>query len=156
MPPPKRWKRWEARYEDESTPAQPRRIRCVARSGWLVAFVAMSAPLDPIRGVIGAGVEPQLVGEGFDGTEGPLPLPDGGLLFTENRAGRVIKLAPDGAKSVFLEQTNGSNSLAFAPNGDLVSVQTKEPASACCIRCKPYARWRKATKARRSDGRTTS
>lgn len=75
-----------------------------------------------------AGTAIELVGEGFEGTEGPLALPDGSLLFTENRAGRIRHMAPDGTSSVFLESTNGSNSLALAPNGDLITVQTADPA----------------------------
>lgn len=81
-----------------------------------------------IPGVVAAGTPVELVGEGFQGTEGPLALPDGSLLFVENRVGRIRRIAPDGATSVFLESTNGSNSLALSAQGDLISVQTAEPA----------------------------
>jgi gluconolactonase len=88
---------------------------------------AQDAPLEPIEGVIAPDTRVQLVGEGYDGTEGPLPWDDGGLLFTENRAGRVLRLTPDGKSSVHLEQSNGSNSLALNATGELVSVQTTVP-----------------------------
>jgi gluconolactonase len=97
----------------------------------LLAGVLLAAEPPVARGIPGvvmAGTPVELVGEGFEGTEGPLPLADGSLLFTENRAGRIRRIAPDGTSSVFLESTNGSNSLALAPNGDLISVQTADPA----------------------------
>jgi gluconolactonase len=57
----------------------------------LVAFEAQAATLvtPAIAGVVKAGTPIQIVGEGFAGTEGPLALPDGSLLFTENRAARA-------------------------------------------------------------------
>ena len=59
-----------------------------------------------------AGTAIELVKQGFDGTEGPLPLPDGSLVFTENRVDRVQRIADDGAVSVFLERSGNPNALA--------------------------------------------
>lgn len=81
-----------------------------------------------IEGVVAAGTPIEIVKEGLDGTEGPLRFTDGSLLFTENRAGRILRVAADGTVSLFMAETNGSNSLALNARGELVSVQTKQPA----------------------------
>ena len=88
---------------------------------------AAEVTVGPIPGVLAAGARVQLIGEGFDGTEGPLPLDDGAVLFTENRAGRIVRIEPDGQTALFLAETNGSNALALNPRGELVSVQTTKP-----------------------------
>lgn len=76
-----------------------------------------------IAGVVKEGTLVQFIKEGFEGTEGPIAAPDGSLLFTETRANRITKIAADNTISSFLENSNGSNGLAFAPNGDLITVQ---------------------------------
>lgn len=63
----------------------------------------------------------------LQGSEGPVPFDDGSLLFTENRAGRVLHISPDGAVSTWMEQTHGANALALAPNGDIVAAFTQAP-----------------------------
>jgi gluconolactonase len=65
-----------------------------------------------------------VIKEGFQGTEGPIGLPDGSLIFTETNANRITKIDKDGNTAVFLENTNGSNGLAFDSKGRLISVQT--------------------------------
>ena len=80
-----------------------------------------------IPGVVGAGTKIELIKDGFKGTEGPIAAPDGSVLFSENQNATLIRIAPNGATSVFLENTNGANALAYAPNGDLVAVQTIDP-----------------------------
>ena len=92
------------------------------------AAPAAAATTTPgIAGVVAAGTPIKLVKDGFNGTEGPLPLPDGSLIFTENRADRVIHIAKDGSISTFLEKANAINAFAAAPNGDLYAVQTQKP-----------------------------
>ncbi|HWV16776.1 MAG TPA: SMP-30/gluconolactonase/LRE family protein [Cellvibrio sp.] len=76
-----------------------------------------------IDGVLAANSKVEFIKEGFDGTEGPLGLPDGSFLFTETRANRIIRIAEDNSISTYLENSNGSNGLALAKNGDLISVQ---------------------------------
>jgi len=80
-----------------------------------------------ITGVIAAGTQIELIKEGFNGTEGPVALPDGNLAFTETQANRITRIAPDGSISTFLENSNGSNGLAISPDGDVYAVQVKEP-----------------------------
>jgi gluconolactonase len=80
-----------------------------------------------IAGVVAAGTQVELIKDGFTGTEGPIALGDGSLLFTETQANRITRIAADGSTSVFLENTNGANGLALAPNGDLYAVQVLKP-----------------------------
>lgn len=81
-----------------------------------------------INGVVAGGTKIELIKDGLQGTEGPLGLPDGSLVFTETQANRITRIAPDGSLSPFLENSNGSNGLAKLGNGDIVSVQTLRPA----------------------------
>jgi gluconolactonase len=76
-----------------------------------------------IAGVLAEGVEPELVQEGFIFTEGTLGMADGGLYFTDLRANRIYRLDVSGKISVFRENTNGTNGLAFTPSGDLVGAE---------------------------------
>lgn len=77
-----------------------------------------------IPGVVAAGTKVTVIKEGFQGTEGPITLPDGSLIFTETQASRITKIDKDNNVSAFLENTNGSNGLAFDAKGRLISVQT--------------------------------
>jgi gluconolactonase len=77
-----------------------------------------------IPGVAAAGAKVVAIKSGFQGTEGPIGMPDGSLIFTETQANRITRIAADGSTSTFLENTNGSNGLAFDAKGRLISVQT--------------------------------
>jgi gluconolactonase len=77
-----------------------------------------------IPGVVAAGTPVTVIKEGFQGTEGPITLPDGSVIFTEPAANRISKIDKDGNVSVFLENTNSSNGLAFDSKGRLISTQT--------------------------------
>ena len=85
----------------------------------LTETVATSIP-----GVIAAGTKITPIKDGFQGTEGPITLPDGSLIFTETNANRITKIDKDNNVTTFLENTNGSNALAFDTRGRLISVQT--------------------------------
>ncbi|MES2932367.1 MAG: SMP-30/gluconolactonase/LRE family protein [Pseudomonadota bacterium] len=80
-----------------------------------------------IAGVVAAGTTIELIKDGFNGSEGPLALPDGSLIFTETLANRITRIAPDGSTSAYLENSNGSNGLGFTANGDLYAVQVLNP-----------------------------
>jgi gluconolactonase len=77
-----------------------------------------------IAGVVAEGTPVTVIAEGFEGTEGPLGLSDGSLIFTETNANRITRIAPDDSRSTYLENSNGSNGLAIDPEGRLISVQT--------------------------------
>lgn len=98
----------------------------VASSAWAQDKPA-AAVTPAIAGVVAAGTKIELIKEGFTGTEGPVALPDGSLIFTETQANRVTRIAQDGSTSVFVEGSNGANGLGFTSNGDLYAVQVLKP-----------------------------
>ena len=104
--------------------------RILAAALMLIARATLAAeiPLSPLEGVLPPGAAAVVVSEGYDGTEGPVALTDGTVLFTENRADRILRISADDTVSLFLAGANGSNALALDPRGDLVSVQTIRPA----------------------------
>jgi len=85
---------------------------------------AADAIATAIPGVIAEGAVVEVIAEGFQGTEGPLGLPDGSFIFTETNANRITRIDQDDELSTFLENTNGSNGLGLDPMGRLISVQT--------------------------------
>jgi len=92
-----------------------------------VAFASMAAQAQDIvtpaiAGVVSAGTPVQLVREGYEAVEGPMPQADGGLIFTNNRAHRVERIAPDGSPSVWWEGAGGANALTMTPKGDVVAT----------------------------------
>ena len=66
-----------------------------------------------VRGVVAAGVKPELVQEGFMFTEGPVGSADGGLYFTDIRANKIYRLDPSGKIAAIRENTAGANGLAL-------------------------------------------
>lgn len=80
-----------------------------------------------IDGVVAAGTKIEYIRDGFKGTEGPIALPEGDLVFTETQANRITRISQDGTISPFLENSNGSNGLAFNAKGELVTVQVSNP-----------------------------
>ena len=80
-----------------------------------------------IPGVVEAGTRIEFIKDGFKGTEGPIALPDGTLIFTETQGERITRINEDGSIAPFLENSNGSNGLAFNAKGELVSVQVLQP-----------------------------
>jgi gluconolactonase len=88
-----------------------------------------AAPLvtPPIPGVVAGGIEIRPIKEGFTGTEGPITLPDGSLIFTETQANRITRIAADGSTSTFIADSNGANGLGFDANGNLYAAQTLKP-----------------------------
>ncbi len=66
-----------------------------------------------ISGVVAAGVQPQLVQEGFMFTEGPVGSLDGGLYFSDVGAKKIYRLDPSGKITAIRENTAGANGLAL-------------------------------------------
>jgi gluconolactonase len=89
---------------------------------------AQEAVTPAIAGVVEAGTPIQLVKDGFEAVEGPLARLDDGLLFTNNRVGRILQVAPDGSVSVWYEGAGGANALTRTPNGDIVATLTESLA----------------------------
>lgn len=88
---------------------------------------AQEAVPTAIPDVVAAGTKIEFIRDGFKGTEGPVQLPDGSVAFTETQDARITRIAADGSVSSYLENSNGSNGLGFAANGELLSVQQVKP-----------------------------
>lgn len=116
-------------------PSQPlnrswsRKIAALATIGVVFssAYAEEAIVTPPIAGIVTGGIEIKAIKEGFTGTEGPIGLPDGSLIFTETQANRITRIAADGSISTYLENSNGANGLGFTANGDLYAVQTLNP-----------------------------
>jgi gluconolactonase len=70
------------------------------------------------------GERVQIVREDFVFTEAPVGTADEGLLFSDLRASRIYRLDASGVISLFRDQTNDTNGLALARNGDLLAAET--------------------------------
>ncbi|MGH9256930.1 MAG: SMP-30/gluconolactonase/LRE family protein [Vicinamibacterales bacterium] len=82
-----------------------------------------------IPGVVAGGTKVQLVRDLFQSTEGPIAMPDGSLLFTEQDAGdgQLVKIDNDGNISTYLQNTNRTIGLAYDPKGRLIGTQSRIP-----------------------------
>ncbi|MDP9113170.1 MAG: SMP-30/gluconolactonase/LRE family protein [Acidobacteriota bacterium] len=78
-----------------------------------------------IPGVVAAGVEPELVKDGFMFTEGPVGTPDGGLFFTDIRANKIYRIDPDGKITTVRMNTGGANGLALN-QGELYAAEGRD------------------------------
>jgi gluconolactonase len=76
-----------------------------------------------IPGVVRGGTKVEVIAQGLRGTEGPIAAPDGTLLFTEQNASVITRIDATGARTPFLENTNGANGVTFDPKGRLVATQ---------------------------------
>lgn len=76
-----------------------------------------------IPGVVADGATLEIVKGGFKDTEGPLPLPDGGLYFTEQRTSRTYHLGTDDAITVFRENNGSANGLALDRKGNIIAAE---------------------------------
>jgi len=103
------------------------RVSVLATLIWAGHAKAEDLVTPAIEGVVAAGTKIELIQDGFNGTEGPLGLPDGSLVFTETPANRITRIAADGSVSAFVEDSNGSNGLGVDAHGDIVSVQRGKP-----------------------------
>jgi len=83
---------------------------------------AQDSTTPAIDGVVTAGTSIQLVKEGFKATEGPVRQDDGGVLFTDNAANQILRIAPDGSITPWIENTGGANALARTPKGQVIAT----------------------------------
>jgi gluconolactonase len=86
---------------------------------------AAPAPQTDIPGVIRAGAKVELVKDGLNGLEGPVPSGDGGLYFTAIDENRIYKVDRDGRTiSIWRENTNGTNGLYLLNDGRLLGAES--------------------------------
>jgi len=89
--------------------------------------VPTEATTTEIAGVVRGGVKVQILKQGLTGTEGPIALADGSVIFTERPSNRVDRIDLHGGFSTYLENPNGVNSLAIDAAGRLFGVQWIKP-----------------------------
>jgi gluconolactonase len=78
-----------------------------------------------IPGVVAGGTKIQAVKTTWEGgSDGPVALPDGSVVFAERPAGRVWKIDKDDRISLFAENTLGALGLGFDSKGRLIAAQT--------------------------------
>jgi len=107
---------------------------------WSVAVFAQRAPIQPaqgaanpayvppawdtytpnIPGVVTGGTKVELITDQLNGTEGPVALPDGTLLFTQGGARQLTRIDKNGKLSTFLENIQ-SGGLGFDAKGRLIA-----------------------------------
>jgi gluconolactonase len=78
----------------------------------------------PVMEVLIPGEGWQLVGEGYQFTEGPAAGPGGQVYFSDVKASRIYKVGPDGKVTLFAERTGGANGMMVGPDGRLYAVQS--------------------------------
>src|SRR5688572_30871565 len=92
------------------------------RAGAPPAPPATETVAPAIPGVVAAGTKVVVVKDGLRSSEGPVPMPDGSVLFTEPGASKVHKIDKNGNITVFLENTNRANGLALDSKGRLIAA----------------------------------
>lgn len=99
------------------------KVAALAAVAFFCAGCAGLSSQGGLSGVIASDAKLETVREGFQFTEGPLPMADGGLLFTDLRASRVHRLDPGGTITMVYEKTGETNGLAYDRNGDLYGIE---------------------------------
>ena len=122
------------------------KLAALAAAALLCAGCAGTASQGGLSGVIAPDARLELVREGFQFTEGPLPMADGGLYFTDLRASRVHRLDPQGNITVAYEKTDETNGLAYDRNGDLLGIEASGK------RIRRFGRDGKVSEVTRGDG----
>ena len=76
-----------------------------------------------IPGVVAGGTRVQIANPKVQGTEGPVALPDGSIVFCETTADRIGKIDAQGNASVFVDKAYGATGLGFDSKGRLIATQ---------------------------------
>ncbi|NCG26515.1 MAG: prolyl oligopeptidase family serine peptidase, partial [Verrucomicrobiales bacterium] len=85
----------------------------------LVDFVITHAKGTPL-----SSLEPELIWEGGEFTEGPAVGPDGSVLFSDVGADTIYKFSPENKKvNTFRERSGRANGLIFDPAGNLIACE---------------------------------
>ena len=105
-------------------------LTLLALAGPATALAQTTTPAIP--GVVAAGTPVEVIKEDVGGTEGPIGLPDGSVLYTGSNV--INRIAPDGTVSTYIEKTNGANGLSMDAQGRLYATETgNEPGPRIAI-----------------------
>ena len=99
-----------------------RHFLSVALLAAICAAASAQETTPAIKGVVNAGTAIQLVKDGFEAVEGPVHDASGGLLFTNNRMSRIVRVAPDGNVATWYEGKGAPNALSYTTKGELVAT----------------------------------
>jgi sugar lactone lactonase YvrE len=80
-----------------------------------------------IPGVVKGGTKAEVVKQGFRATDGPVPLPDGSLIFWNFPDKTIVKIDKDGNASTFLTQgmgvgRNGAQAMTVDAKGRIITL----------------------------------
>lgn len=95
--------------------------QCAALLFATLSCSGAGAQTPAIDGVVAAGTPITLVKEGFKATEGPVVDRDG-VLFTDNQANQILRVASDGSVSPWAENTGGANALTRTAKGEVIAT----------------------------------
>ncbi len=115
-------------------------LTCAAMVSLAGAMSATAQTTRGIKGVVAEATPVVLVKDGFKSVEGPLPQPDGGLLFGNNQDNQIVRIAPDGTVTAWFENSGGANALTRMPNGDIVATLVGDKVVAVMISTSPIRR----------------
>ena len=88
---------------------------------------AINLPAAPeIAGVIAAGTRPALIATGLQGADDPIWLPGTGLVFSEPRANRVVRLSSDDKLIPLVEGLRSPLGMTLDRSGRLISLQSED------------------------------
>ena len=82
----------------------------------------------PLSQVLLPGAKWELLGEGYQFTEGPAVSPAGEVFFTDVPASKIYRITPAGKVSLFAENTARTNGLMFGPDGRLYGCRNRDRA----------------------------
>jgi gluconolactonase len=91
-----------------------------------------------IPGVVKGGTVVKVVKDGFTATDGPVPLPDGSLIFWDFPSKHIVKIDKDGNASTFLTQgvgvgRNGAQAMTFDSKGRLITLDKDKTSTRIAV-----------------------
>lgn len=91
-----------------------------------------------IPGVVAGGTKVEVVKQGFRATDGPVPLPDGSLLFWNYPDKTIVKIDNDGNASTFLTHgsgvgRSGAQALTFDSKGRLITMDKDKTSTRIAV-----------------------
>ncbi len=89
--------------------------------GW-PAPIQAGAGSSQLQEIVIPGEDWQLVGEGYQFTEGPAANAKGEVVFNDVPASKTYKVGPDGKATVYLDDSKRGNGQSYGPDGRLYSV----------------------------------
>jgi gluconolactonase len=82
-------------------------------------------PAPDIPGVIAGGTMPEVVVKGLTSSDDPMWLPNIGLVFSESRANRIVRLDEHDQPVTFVGNLHNPLGMTFDSQGRLISLQTQ-------------------------------